>query len=296
MDLDLILKKYKPNDNKALEKFVNDGFVIYEDIHEKEVIQASKEFFMNNYNKLFEYYKEGKIKYEVHDWSIAIIDKYERTNLSKKFTESPKVIEMIKKYLGPDIALLGKNALWINVPNDTNPVLLKGLHLDAWTGTSVNTIFAKTFFTDVDQYNGLSVCPGTHLYGMTPVKNRGIDPLININPKSINLSNIKTGDMVIWHPLLIHSTTGHSGENIRISLTARFTSTETPFSSQERSLGYTPLSVGPMNQILRLIGNDYLTPLRTYDGFVGVDKRLKKLYGFSKYETEEDYSKLIEED
>ena len=68
----------------------------------------------------------------------------------------------MKDFLGPDIALLGYDALWLNVPKDTDPVLLKGLHTDSWTGTSV-LIFAKTFFTDVDPFNGMTVCPGSHL-------------------------------------------------------------------------------------------------------------------------------------
>ena len=65
-------------------------------------------------------------------------------------------------------------------------------------------------------------------------------------------------------------------------MTARFTSTETEFSSQERALGYSALSVGPMNQIKRLIGNDQLYPLRTYNTYVGTDKRLAKLYSYKK--------------
>ena len=48
--------------------------------------------------------------------------------------------------------------------------------------------------------------------------------------------------------------------------------------AQERALGYRTLSVGPMNQILRLVGSDHLTPLRTYGGSVSIDKRLAHLY------------------
>jgi ectoine hydroxylase-related dioxygenase (phytanoyl-CoA dioxygenase family) len=170
---------------------------------------------------------------------------------------------------------------------------LKGDHTDAWTGTSINTIFAKTFFTSVDEYNGMSVCPGSHLQGLIPTRNRKIDPLFNIKFDSFNLSNSKAGDFLIWHPLLIHSTTGHSDKNIRISLTSRFTSTETDFSSQERALGYKTINVSPMNQILRLIGNDYLSPLRTYDGFVGIDRRLSDIYEYSSYKKDRDYTPFL---
>ena len=48
-----------------------------------------------------------------------------------------------------------------------------------------------------------------------------------------------------------------------------------------------------MNQILRLIGNDNLQPLRTYGGYVGVDRRLQKLYGYSDYKIDDQYEKYI---
>jgi ectoine hydroxylase-related dioxygenase (phytanoyl-CoA dioxygenase family) len=135
------------------------------------------------------------------------------------------------------------------------------------------------FLTDVDKHNGIAVSPGSHLQGMIPVRNRAIETLARVKFPAVNLSSIRAGDWLIWHPLLVHSTVGHSAKNTRISITSRYTSTETPFSSQERALGYRTLSVGPLNQILRLVGNDHLTPLRTYGGVVAVDKRMGHLYG-----------------
>ena len=141
----------------------------------------------------------------------------------------------------------------------------------------------------------MSVSPGSHLQGLMPVRNRSIDPLFNATFENKNLDMCKAGDVLIWHPLLIHATTGHSDKNIRISLTARFTSTETPFSSQERALGYRTLAVGPMNQIRRLIGSDRLLPFRTYGGFVGIDRRMEKMYGYSDYKTENNYQKYLQD-
>ena len=109
----------------------------------------------------------------------------------------------------------------------------------------------------------------------------------------LNIDTVNAGDIVIWHPLLIHSTVGHSNKNIRISITSRFTSTETPFSSQERALGYRTLRVGVMNQILRLVGNDFLTPLRTYGGFIGIDRRMSEVYYSGNYPPHENYSEQI---
>jgi hypothetical protein len=78
-------------------------------------------------------------------------------------------------------------------------------------------------------------------------------------------------------------------------MTSRFTSTETEFSSQERALGYRTLKVGPLNQILRLIGNDLLSPFRTYGGFVGIDRRMADIYPFSDYKKFINYQNKIKD-
>ena len=91
-------------------------------------------------------------------------------------------------------------------------------------------------------------------------------------------AELKKGDVVLWHALTLHQTTGQSDKKTRISVTTRFTSNESEFSSQERALGYKTLTVGPLNQIKRIIGNDQFYPLRTYNTFAGTDKRLSELY------------------
>ncbi len=286
-------RRFEPGDEEAVRFFVQHGYALYKNSYDSNLVQASGDYLLTAYNKLLDLHKRGEFALDVNGWAFAIMESFQLTEMYHSFVTAKNVIRIMQQFLGPDVALLGFDALWINVPNDKDPVLLKGLHTDAWTGTSINTIFAKTFFTDVDSYNGMSVCPSSHLQGMIPVRNRSIDESAHIEFESVNLDTAKAGDLLIWHPLLIHSTTGHSNKNIRVSITSRFTSTETPFSSQERGLGYRPLSIGPMNQIRRLIGNDYLTPLRTYGGFVGVDRRLADLYGHSNYKVDVDYRKYL---
>ena len=245
--------------------FVRDGFVVYRFVFPPQAVQECREFVEERFNKA----------YDPHAQAVPIMDELRNQDCFKKIVESPQAVSIMKRFLGPDVCIFNYDALWINVPKDKNPVLLKGQHTDAWTGTSVNTVFAKIFLTDVDKHNGISVSPGSHLQGMVPVKNR---KLHGVKFKSQNLDTIQAGDWLLWHPLLVHSTVGHSATKTRLSITSRYTSTETPFSSQERALGYKTLSVGPLNQILRLVGNDHLTPLRTYGGKVAIDKRLADIY------------------
>jgi len=287
--------KFEYDEKNLLENFVNNGYVLLKNIHDPELIKICKNFFSERIEVFLKEVDKGNLTYDMNGFAAAIIDEFEKTDIYLELIEGNKIVSTMQSILGKDLAIFNQDALWINTPNNKDPVLNKNIHTDAWTGTSVNTIFCKTFFTDVDKYNGMTVYPGSHLYGLTPVKNRSVDTNIMSleHLKEINLDNASRGDVLIWHALLLHKTTGQSDINTRISLTSRYTSTETKFSSQERSLGYRTLSVSPLNQILRLIGSDTLQPMRTYGGFVGIDRRLKKLYGYSSYKTEEDYSKYL---
>ena len=126
-----------------------------------------------------------------------------------EYIRSKKLLKLLREFLGPDICTLGYNSLWINNPTNKNPVITKKAHVDAWTGTSVNTLFFKLFLTDVDNYNGLTMYPGSNLQGFIPVKSRFInDKDYSFKFNQVNLNNLKKGDAVLWHPLTLHSTTG----------------------------------------------------------------------------------------
>ena len=288
-------KKHKFNSPDLAKNFVNNGYVIISDAVDKKIFNEIIKIFEKSFKKLKILSRNKKIKEDYELWGIIIVKIIEKNKVYKKFLRSTKLISFLKTLLGPDVCALGYNSIWINNPTNKNPVLKKTPHVDAWTGTSENTIFVKLFLTDVDKFNSVTMYPGTNLQGLLPVKSRTIDKNLNLKFTGINLDNIKKGDLLIWHALTLHSTTGHSAKKQRVSFTTRFTSTESKFSSQERALGYETVTVGPLNQIKRIIGNDNLQPLRTYGGHVGSDKRLKDLYDLSNYNDDiEKYISLLE--
>jgi ectoine hydroxylase-related dioxygenase (phytanoyl-CoA dioxygenase family) len=287
-------KKYRYNDPNLPDFFVKNGYVIIKGLFDNKTIKELLNFCKNKIFQLEKLHKNKKIKKDYELWSFVIIEALEKSEIYRSYINSPKLLSILHKFLGPDVCTLGYNSLWINNPSNNNPVINKTPHVDAWTGTSPNTLFFKVFLTDVDNFNGLTVYPGSNCQGMIPVKSRVINSEdFNLKFNSVNLNNIIKGDAVLWHALTLHATTGQSDKNQRISMTARFSSTETEFSSQERALGYTALSVGPLNQIKRLIGNDYLYPLRTYNTYVGTDKRLAQLYNQKRLKETEKLKNLL---
>ena len=231
-------------------------------------------------------FKKNKNK-DIHLICNKMMEDFENSSLYQELIFDKELVNLMIRMIGKDLCALNYTALWINTPTNKNPVLKKNDHVDAWTGTGVDTIFVKLFLTDCDDYNGMSVYPGTHLHGLYPVKNRTLNLPDNVNlPKKINLSNAKKGDILIWHPLLVHATTGQSKNKTRISMTLRYKSTEGDFTSQEKAIGYKTVSVGLNNIIKRYIGNDYLSPFRVYGGVAAIDKRTSRLYNkkyFQKY-------------
>jgi ectoine hydroxylase-related dioxygenase (phytanoyl-CoA dioxygenase family) len=272
------MKKYLYNNNDIENFYIKNGYIIIKNsINKNFFTKISKKILNQIHSSELKFKKIKNLDYQ----TIAneIINNFENSKDYEDLIFQEKIKFIMRRLIGNDLCVLNYTALWINAPTNTNPVLNKNAHVDAWTGTSINTLFLKLFITDCDLYNGITVYPGTHLHGLYPVKNRTID-FENFNiklDKGLNLS-LKKGDVLIWHPLLVHSTTGHSKKNKRVSMTLRYTSTENEFSSQERALGYKTISVGANNTIKRYIGNDGLQPFRIYGGSASVDKRLAKLY------------------
>lgn len=194
---------------ESLQHFVRQGFAIYRGVFDAELIGRCRSYLFYQYNRL----AASDASQDINGWSVAIMNKFERSELYAELLRTPALIRLAKSYVGPDVIWFGHDGLFVNVPQDKDPVLLKGDHTDVWTGTGVDTVFAALFFTDCDEYNGLSVCPGSHAQGLMPVQNRKVHPLAQWTVHQLgklNLSMVKAGDLVAWHALTIHATTGHS--------------------------------------------------------------------------------------
>ena len=122
--------------------------------------------------------------------------------------------------------------------------------------------------------------PGSHLLGLLPTRNRNLDPAVKINIKPYYLNNIKFGDVLVFHPLMLHGTaiSDSSKVKFRMMIGDRFKSLNKKFTSQEISLGYKVVSLGPINHITRIIGNDYLSPFRILGGPAKISEALGDLY------------------
>ena len=275
--------KFKFNESSAIDFFISNGYVVLKSIYSDKFINQCYQTLASNYRILEKLFKSKKLLKDHQIIQNLIADKFFDSEHYEKMLQNKKMFDFLLKFCGPDICALNFPPIFFNLKGQKNTARTPDDHIDIWTGTSIDTLFCTCYFTDTNSKNNMVVYPGSHVHGMLPVRNRKIDPLFNIKlGKPVNIDHIKKGDVLIFHSLLVHATVPNTSKNDRVSMNLRYKSTSGTFTTQEQAVGYRSINVGPLNHIKRIVGNDYLTPLRTYGGVAGIDKRFSKIYGINK--------------
>lgn len=270
---------------KIIDYFVNEGFCIVRGIYSSKQLKNLENFFEKKLKK-FEIINKSN-KYEKNIFSDAIGNIFYQNPLDNYFFENKKLIDLLKLFYGEDIIKIGNTRFQVNFKIDNSlkkQIKLEkknsqflDIHTDYWTGTSEYSIHYWLPFFGLDKNNMITVYPGSHLNGPFPVLNRMLDPKYDFLYKSHEINYMKKGDLLLFHSLLLHKTSGKS-KKTRASLLTRFNNLHYKKTNQEFDLGFKTLSLGPLRKIIRLIGNDSLTQFRTYGGKPGIDGFIKHIY------------------
>jgi ectoine hydroxylase-related dioxygenase (phytanoyl-CoA dioxygenase family) len=264
--------------------FVKNGFCVIRNIYKKNKIKSLEKLILSLEKK----YQKVKNSFDAQSFSIASHKIFEKSDLYDYFYKNEKLIKILKIFYGNDIVQINFSRFQINKKKESSAnkkqsseeikyQQFKGIHNDHWTGTSEYTIHYWLPFSGVDKDNGMVMYPGSHLNGSYPVLSREIDPKIDFKYKDHKLSYLKNGDVIFFHSLLLHKTSGKS-KKTRMAELARFTSLNYKMTNQELDLGFRTLSVGPMRKIIRTIGNDSLVQFRTYGSVAGIDRVVSEVY------------------
>ena len=278
-------KIFKINKLTGMEDyFIKNGFVVIRGLYNKSKVKSLENLIKNLNIK----YSRFKNKFDAQAFSIASHRIFEKNDLYEYFYKNKNLITILKKFLGNDIVLINFSRFQINLKKDKNInskqiryekkfQQFKGIHNDHWTGSSEFSLHYWMPFSGVDTKNSMIMYPGSHLNGSYPVLNREISPNIEFKYHEHNLNYLKNGDVVLFHSLTLHKTAGKSNKT-RMAEIARFANLNYRISNQEKDLGFKTLTVSPMRKVLRTIGNDFLTPFRTYGGVAGIDRVVKEVY------------------
>jgi hypothetical protein len=261
--------RFKVDDPNLSECFTKNGLVIVPGMFPKKLIKkiyklASSQYF--NIKDSFLKNNPGK-PFSVLGISNKIVRDIENSPDFCDLIHSKPLLKGLSILLGPDLAKGNVTSLMINDSVDTSKVTNKSMHQEIWTGAGLDDINVWLPLHKPSEQNTLSVIPGSHYYGFLPNQNREVMNIEGFEmPKGLPLTGLEEGDGVMFHSLLLHATAGRSKKQVRFSMNFGVLNLHSPLTSQQKSMGFTPLQVGPMMQIQRILGNEYLSPLRTHGG------------------------------
>jgi ectoine hydroxylase-related dioxygenase (phytanoyl-CoA dioxygenase family) len=266
--------------------FVEDGYLIVRNAINKKLIE---EIHLLVNNAIAKNLNEKKIyrKYNFeleHDYFnkkiITLIKKYENfkalsiiwneinsNNIPEKVFKEKKIFREITELLGRDLQHQSDPILTINLPGKNDPhknYFFKKYHQEIWSGANHNTLqFWMPIFQSRTQ-DGISVIPGSHLWGHIPHRNRmPID--LPSKYKEVRL-DLNIGDAVIFHSMLLHkSSTILKTSTPRLAMPCLIRNFKWENTSFENLKNWKIFSISNMTIIEKYLGNHFLSAFRLID-------------------------------
>jgi hypothetical protein len=269
-DFNLDNYKFHFSSQGYVDCFVENGFFVAEEVFDQGLIAEIYNFISTKYMG----YKASLIsKFPERGLPVLgmgkhIMSELKSEGLFEKLISSRHFLDALEKLIGPDLTMPNTPSLWINDKDDPSIATNKSLHQEIWSGIGVDDITVWIPYHETDTNTTMLVIPRSHYFGFFPNQNRKIlCPDGFKMPDSLSLAPLKPGCAVFFHSLLLHATSGR-GENIRYATSFPVKNTLSPSTRQQQTFGCIPLRNGPLSKIRTVLGNDYLSPLRTFGGQV----------------------------
>ena len=185
----------------------------------------------------------------------------------KKLFHIKRIHSKLNELLGPDLAYLDDPSFTLNVSglNDQKKNYhFKKFHQEMWSGANTSTlVFWSPIFLPSNKSGQLSIIKESHLWGLIPNNNKEPTRLPS-KYKKIDI-NLNVGDVIIFHPLLLHATNPVTAKNesARLSLVTSIRNFKNINSSYDLLKNWKIFSMSEATLIEKKLGNHYLTTYRT---------------------------------
>lgn len=268
------------------DKFINDGYTILKNAIPKKIIIEIQNIILQslykkknkntNISKNYKLFSKKVLQFSKSSKSNKTFDfvkpfHYALSSISakEKILTSKKVIKKINNLIGKDLSYIDELSLTINLPNKGDSkknYLFKKWHQEVWSGASICDLLLWTpIFQDNTNTNQLEIIKGSHHWGHIPHRDR--EPLkLPKKYKSI-FTNLKIGDLLIFHTLLLHRSVeiprNKKIYNPRLALPIgikNFRFLDNNLFSLNKS--WRVFSKSEMTMIENRLGNIYLSPFR----------------------------------
>ena len=205
---------------------------------------------------------------------------FSKINLRKieRILLNPALLNSFKDLQGPDLMYIQDGFFNITSSNIKEAIINKRPHQELWSGAG---LCETRIWAHVSEGGGLEVVERSHLFGLIPNQDR--EPLPN-QPINFNFTELQTspGDVVLFHPLLLHRTVIDQGEDFRIAYTTGVRSSQRPLEGLQQHFNWKILHLSDTSKIQKRLGNTYLSPYRVLkedfnhrrpnDGFVNLNE------------------------
>lgn len=251
--------------------FVENGYMVIKSVGLKKLcretialLESSCLKLLNKQGNLDELLQQCLSKYHIFDLQNYLFEKCFPNDL-KELLLHEDLLPHIEKMLGPDIAYLSGGFLNIVSSEVEEKIVRKRPHQEMWSGAGLNELRLWTCLSDSPKGEGLEVVKGSHLYGFIPNINR--EPVAN-QPAEFNYEKVETeqGDIVLFHPLLLHRTSLNLSEKFRIAFTTGLRSVHRENQGLQKYFNWKVLRLSELSIIEKRLGNGLLSPYRVLDG------------------------------
>ena len=211
------------NRHDILQKFENDGYVVFCDVLDPELMQEAKQ----HVEWLMKKYPDKRPELLSHD--LVAKDPF-----WVRLVSDDRLLDIAEHFIGPDIALFASHYI-CKPPGDGRPVLW---HQDGsyWPLEPMQVVTLWLAVDDSTTENGcLRVIPGSHKLDLQQLRNRTdvenvlqseIDPSFVDESKAVDII-LKSGSVEVHHPNIIHGSEANRSPYRRCGLTIRYIPTST---------------------------------------------------------------------
>jgi ectoine hydroxylase-related dioxygenase (phytanoyl-CoA dioxygenase family) len=209
--------------NQARERYERDGFVVFRNVLDQELMEEAKmhvDWLLRKHPDLRPEQLHTALVREDPFWVRLVGD--------------DRLLDIAEMFIGPNIALFASHYI-CKPPSDGQAVLW---HQDGafWPLKPMNVITLWLAVDDSVPENGcLRVIPGTHRIDLQQYRKRNDVPNVleyEIDPEFVDESKavdvvLKSGDVSIHHPNIIHGSNANHSTMRRCGLTIRYIPTDT---------------------------------------------------------------------
>lgn len=254
--------------------FINNGFFIYKNCINKDLIKELKKSFLadlkeitkiktDNINSIDKLFLKAINAHHQFDVQSYLHHGLQHRGLKERVLKETKILNFCKKILGSDLAYNEDGSLVANVKPTKDNLYQKNLHQEMWSGAGLNELRCWFPIITNKDAGGMFIIPGSHLWGF--IENRDRKPYnlpADLKFRKIDI-RLKETDALFFHGLTLHETEPNFSKKIRFACTVGIKNFSRDLEGHQHLQNWKIYNYSTMSIIQKRLGNPFLSQFRT---------------------------------